>query len=104
MTYEAENQGGGQWVITFMRFDPAAGHDGFTVVSTQEVAGHAEGSLDSGQWFAVGLYREGSHWICAAHATEGHQYVPGIVRDLCYGEDEGSCQVKLTVREAPAQH
>jgi hypothetical protein len=101
MTYTAENRGGGQWVMTFMRFNPATGHDGFEVVSTQDVTGHTEGTLDSGQWFAVGLYREGGHWICAGPATENRQYVSGVVRDLCYGEDAGSCQVKLTVREAP---
>ena len=100
MTYVAENLGGGQWMMTFMRFDPASGHDGFTVVSSQDVSGHIEGNLDAGQWYAVGLYREGGHWICAAPATENRQYVQGVVRDLCYGEDAGSCQVKLTVHEA----
>jgi hypothetical protein len=104
MTYSAENRGGGQWVMTFMRFDPASGHDGFDVVSTQDVSGHVEGTLDPGQWYAVGLYREGSHWICAGPATENRQYVAGVVRDLCYGEDAGSCDVKLTVREAAPGH
>ncbi|MGA2410284.1 MAG: hypothetical protein ABSG46_07855 [Candidatus Binataceae bacterium] len=104
MTWEAENHGGGSWVLTFLRFDPDSGHDGFTVVSTEDIAGHAEGSLDTGQWYAVGLYRVGGHWICAAPATESHQYVPGVVRDLCYGEDEGDCQVKLTVHDVSANH
>jgi hypothetical protein len=102
MTYVAENRSGGEWVMTFMRFDPASGHDGFTVVSSQDVTGHVKGTLDAGQWYAVGLYRDGSHWICAAPATENRQYVRGIVRDLCYGEDSGSCQVKLTVSEGSA--
>jgi hypothetical protein len=104
MTYTAENRGGGQWVMTFMRFDPESGHDGFDVVSTQDVNGHTEGTLDPGQWYAVGLYREGGHWICAGPATENRQYVAGVVRDLCYGEDAGSCDVKLTVREAGPGH
>ena len=104
MTYTAENRGGGKWVMTFMRFDPDSGHDGFDVVSTQDVTGHVEGTLDPGQWYAVGLYREDGHWICAGPATENRQYVAGVVRDLCYGEDAGSCDVKLTVREATPSH
>lgn len=104
MTYVAENRGGGEWVMTFMRFDPDSGHDGFTVVSSQDVTGHVKGTLEAGQWYAVGLYREGTHWICAAPATENSQYVRGVVRDLCYGEDPGSCDVKLTVSEGSANH
>jgi hypothetical protein len=104
MTYTIENRGAGRWVMTFMRFDPATGHDGFEVVSTQDVIGHVEGTLDPGQWYAVGLYREGDHWICAGPASENQQYVKGVVRDLCYGEDAGSCDVKLTVREASPGH
>jgi hypothetical protein len=102
MTYVAQNRGGSEWVMTFLRFDPDIGHDGFTVVSSQDVTGRVQGKLDAGQWYAVGLYREGSHWICAAPATESRQYVKGIVRDLCYGEDTGSCQVKLTVSDSSA--
>jgi len=104
MTYVADNRSGNQWVMTFLRFDPDSGHDGFTVVSSQDVRGQAAGSLAAGQWYAVGLYRQGSHWICAAPASENRQFVPGIVRDLCYGEDPGSCQVKLTVRETSPSH
>ena len=104
MTYVAENRGSGAWVMTFMRFDPDSGHDGFTVVSSQDVAGRVQGTLDAGQWYAVGLYRDGSPWICAAPATENSQYVHGVVRDLCYGEDPGSCDVKLTVSEGSANH
>jgi hypothetical protein len=104
MTYVAENLSGGEWVMTFMRFDPDSGHDGFTVVSSQDVTGRVQGTLDAGQWYAVGLYREGSHWICAAPATENPQYVRGVVRDLCYGEDPGSCQIKLKVSDSLANH
>src|SRR5690242_21063661 len=60
MTYEAINRGGGRWLMTFMRFDPSGlGHDGFTVSSTQEVAPHASGTLEPGQWYAVALYGSG---------------------------------------------
>jgi hypothetical protein len=102
MTYDATRRGVGRWVMTFMRFDPAGGHDGFTVFESQDVNGRVGGMLEPGQWYAVGMFREGSHWICAARAGENHQFVPGIVRDLCYGESEGSCDVKMTVRESAA--
>jgi hypothetical protein len=99
MTYAATNRGGGAWMLTFMRFDPGGGHDGFTVYSTQTVSGRTSGTLEPGQWYAVGLYHEGGHWICSGPAAENHQFVPGVVRDLCYGQAEGNCEVKLTVRE-----
>ncbi|HXZ88438.1 MAG TPA: hypothetical protein VEF07_07685 [Candidatus Binataceae bacterium] len=100
MTWEAANRGGGRWVLTFMHFDPAGGHDGFTVASTQDLRGHTSGRLEAGQWYAVALYREGSHWICPGNARESDEPSPGVVSNLCYGEDPGSCPVKLTVRPA----
>jgi hypothetical protein len=100
MTYDASIRGSGHWVMVFMRFDPSGGHDGFTVFDTRDVSGQITGPLEPGQWYAVGMYREGSHWICSARAGETHQFVAGIVRDLCYGETEGGCDVKLTVRES----
>jgi hypothetical protein len=99
MSYEAIMRGSGRWVMIFMRFDPSGGHDGFTVFDTRDVSGQVSGPLESGQWYAVGMYSEGGHWICAAPAEENHKFIPGIVRDYCYGETEGSCDVKLTVRE-----
>ncbi len=99
MTYDLSLRGSGRWVMIFMRFDPAGGHDGFTVFDTRDVTGQISGPLERGQWYAVGMYREGDHWICAAQAEENRQFVPGIVRDYCYGETEGECDVKLTVHE-----
>jgi hypothetical protein len=100
MAYEAANRGSTNWMLTFMHFDPAGGHDGFTVVSTRAVSGHAEGTLGAGQWYAVALYREGSHWICPGNARENHERERGVVSNLCYGEDPGSCPLRLTVRPA----
>jgi hypothetical protein len=100
MTYDASVRGGGSWTMTFMRFDPTGGHDGFTVFDSREINGQLSGTLERGQWYAVGMYREGGHWICAAQAQESHQFVAGIVRDLCYGASEGGCDVKMIVREA----
>ncbi len=99
MTYDASLRGGGRWVMIFMRFDPSGGHDGFTVFDTRDVTGRVTGSLERGQWYGVGMYREGSHWICSAQAEESDQVVAGVVRDYCYGRTAGSCEVKLTVRE-----
>ena len=99
ITYEATNRGGGRWLMTFMRFDPSGlGHDGFTVSSTQDVAAHAEGKLEAGQWYAVALYRSGGHWICPGNAGESDEPASGVVSNLCYGRDPGECAVKLTVR------
>jgi len=100
MAYEAVNRGGERWMLTFMRFDPAGGHDGFTVVATRPVSGHTEGTIEAGRWYAVALYREGGHWICPGNARENDKPAPGVVSNLCYGEDPGSCPLKLTVRPA----
>jgi hypothetical protein len=101
MTYVANKRGGGRWMMTFMRFDPSGGgHDGFTVVSTRMIRGAVSGSLEPGQWYAVALYHSGGHWICPGGARESDERTPGVVSDLCFGEDPGSCPVKLTVRPA----
>jgi hypothetical protein len=99
MSYDASLRGGGHWVMIFMRFDPSGGHDGFTVYDTRDVTGRVTGTLERGQWYGVGMYREGSHWICSAQADENDQVVPGVVRDYCYGRTAGSCDVELIVRE-----
>jgi hypothetical protein len=100
MTYDASMRGGGHWVMTFMRFDPSGGHDGFTVFDSREVSGQVSGTLERGQWYAVGMYREEGRWVCAGPAQENHQFVAGIVRDLCYGRADGGCDVKMIVRES----
>lgn len=101
MTYTARKRGGGRWIMTFMRFDPAGGgHDGFTVVSSHMIRGDVSGSLESGQWYGVALYRSRGHWICPGNARESDEPAHGVVSDLCFGEDPGSCPVRLTVRPA----
>jgi hypothetical protein len=103
MTYEATNRGGGRWLMTFMRFDPSGlGHDGFTVASAREVTAHTNGTLDSGQWYAVALYGSGGHWICPGNAAENDEPAPGMVSSLCYGRDPGECTVKLLVQPQSA--
>jgi len=99
MSYDASMRGSGHWVITFMRFDPSGGHDGFTVFESREVSGQVTGTLERGQWYAVGMYREEGRWVCAGPAQENQQFVAGIVRDLCYGTADGGCDVKMIVRE-----
>lgn len=102
MTWDASQSGGGRWTMIFMRFDPSGGHDGFTVFDTRDIEGRVTGPLEPGQWYAVGMYREAGHWICAAQAQESRKFVPGIVRRYCYGRSEGNCDVRLTVRESGA--
>jgi hypothetical protein len=99
MTYETANHSAHRWLMTFMRFDPSGGgHDGFTVFSTQDITARSQGSLEPGQWYAVALYRSGGHWICPGNARESDEPGQGLVSDLCYGEDPGTCPVTLTVR------
>ncbi len=101
MTWRATKRGAGHWIMTFMHYDPAGGHDGFTVVATSEVnGGEAAGTLDPGQYYAVALHRSGGHWICPANASESHDAAAGAISNLCYGEDEDSCDVKLVVGSA----
>ncbi len=100
MTYNASLRGSGQWMMIFMTFDPSGGHDGFTIFDSRDVTGSVTGSLERGQWYAVGMYRDGGRWVCAAQAQENRQFVSGIVRDLCYGASADGCDVKLIVREA----
>ena len=97
MSYEATSRGG-RWMMTFMRFDPTGGHDGFTVVSARALSGRVEGALEPGQWYAVALYRSGGHWICPGNARATDRPAPGVISDLCYGEETGSCPVRLSVR------
>lgn len=103
MTWRATKPGAGHWLMTFMHYDPAGGHDGFTVVATSEVnGGAAAGTLAAGQYYAVALYRSGGHWICPANASENHVAAAGAISKLCYGEDDDSCDVKLVVGPADA--
>lgn len=100
MTWHASKRGVGRWMMIFMRYDPTGGHDGFTIASTNPVDGQAHGSLDAGRWFAVAQYSSGGHWICPANASESSTEAAGSISNLCYGEDEGSCDVKLIVKAA----
>jgi hypothetical protein len=98
MTWHATKVGGGEWIMTFMHYDPTGGgHDGFTLLDTRDVDGEAEGTLEAGRYFAVALHRAGGHWICPANASDNHDSSAGVISSLCYGEDEDSCDVKFKV-------
>jgi hypothetical protein len=102
ITWRATAHGGGQWLMTFMHYDPSGGHDGFTVVTTSEVRGNAEGTLNSGQWYAIALYRSGAHWICPGNASDNDSPPGGAISSLCYGRNDDGCDVSLIVRPAEA--
>jgi hypothetical protein len=102
MTWHATRRGAGHWLMIFMRYDPAGGHDGFTVVSTHRIDGQAEGLLDAGRWYAVAQYNSGGHWICPGNASAAAGSSPGSISNLCYGEDEGGCDVRLIVKARDA--
>ncbi|HVN88382.1 MAG TPA: hypothetical protein VMT61_01070 [Candidatus Binataceae bacterium] len=100
MTWQATKRGAGRWLVIFMHYDPAGGHDGFTVVSTNPVNGQTQGSLDAGHWYAVAQYDSGGHWICPANASASSAGAAGAISNLCFGEDDGACDVKLTVKSS----
>ncbi|HLW69881.1 MAG TPA: hypothetical protein VKS22_04580 [Candidatus Binataceae bacterium] len=102
--WRATLQGGGQWLMTFMHYDPAGGHDGFTVVSTSNVRGNAAGALNAGQWYAVALYRAGDHWICPGNASDDDEPPGGAISSLCYGRGDDGCDVSLIVRPAESSN
>src|SRR5258708_39786501 len=56
MSWHATPRGAGRWLMTFMHYDPAGGHDGFTIVSTRAIHGSTNGVLEAGQYYAVALY------------------------------------------------
>lgn len=100
MTWSANRTGMGEWVMTFMHYDPqGGGHDGFTVISIQKVGSGASGTLAAGRYYAVALHRSGSHWICPANASPTGASA-GYITRLCYGADEDSCDVRFTVEGA----
>lgn len=102
MTWTARKTGPGQWVLTFMHYDrQGGGHDGFTVISTHTVNGTASGTLDAGRYYAVALHRAGEHWICPENASPTGASAGDVTR-LCYGANEDSCEVRLTVQAAGA--
>jgi hypothetical protein len=90
-----------RWQVFLMKFDPAGGHDGFTITNSYELGpgrGHASDNLDAGQFFAVALYSSSGHWICPGPANETD--APGSLSNLCYSTSGGSCDVSLTVKSA----
>ena len=98
MSWSATTSGPGEWLMTFMHYDPSGGHDGFSVVATSELHARTEGTLEAGQYYAVAMHRTGEHWICPADASEDDSVSSGVISSLCYGRDEDSCDVKLVVR------
>ncbi len=100
MTWHATKAGEGRWLMAFMHYDPAGGHDGFTLVSTHEVGSSASGTLAAGQYYAVALHRAANHWICPANASDSDELPAGTISQICYGHDDDSCDLKLMVKSA----
>ncbi|MGH7925113.1 MAG: hypothetical protein ACREQH_11055 [Candidatus Binatus sp.] len=101
MEYQVTARPGRQWRIFFMQYSPDAAHDGFDIVNSREIpsrGGPVAGTLASGRYFAVALYREGSHWICPDYTHDDRNPKLGEVSNLCYGEDGPPCLVKLQVK------
>jgi hypothetical protein len=100
MEYVATARPGRQWRIFFMQYSPDAAHDGFDIINSREISSRGDpvsGSLATGQYFAVALYREGGHWICPDYTHDDRNSKLGEVSNLCYGDDGPPCLVKLQV-------
>jgi hypothetical protein len=100
MIWRAKKTGAGRWLMAFMRYDPAGGHDGFTLVSTREVGSSASASLPAGQYYAVALHLMENHWICPANASDSEEPPARAISQICYGRDDDSCDVTLTITPA----
>ncbi len=106
MHYEFSAHDGRQWQVFFMVLTPTGGHDGFTVVRTDEARASepAAGVLPQGRYFAVALYRSaGGSWTCPSFARDERGGDPGVLRNFCYGEGASGCEVALKVRRVEAE-
>ena len=103
MSYRVVNHGGSRWELLLMQFEPGSAHDGYEVVSSQELPAGAEragGALAPGRYFAVAMYRGGGgRWICPGYA-EDKDRPAGAVSRICYDEESPGCPVALTVLSA----
>ena len=105
MKYEFSARDGRRWQVFFMMLTPTGGHDGFTVVRSDEPrAGQpATAVLPQGRYFAVALYRSaGGSWTCPSFARDAQRGEPGVLRNFCYSDGADGCAVALTVRRVDA--
>jgi hypothetical protein len=99
MRFQVARQGG-RWRLLLMSFDPMGGHDGFTIVESQDLSSavpSGRGQLPSGRYFAVAQYLQDGEWICPGYAQKSAKYNPNEVASICYDEESTGCAVKLIV-------
>ncbi len=90
-----------RWQVFLMQFDPAGGHDGFSITNSYDLGPGSHSTSDNlgaGRFFAVALYNSGGHWICPGPARD--EPAPGTISSLCYSPSGGACDVSLTVRSS----
>jgi len=102
MNYDLSARAGLQWQIFFMTFDPNSAHDGFEITDSKELGLRgvpATGKLSPGRYFTAAMYRQSAGvWVC--HKYSRLQPSPkGIVANICYGRQEPTCLVTLTVKD-----
>lgn len=104
MRFQAARQDG-RWQLLLMTFDPSGGHDGFTIVESQDLSSaipSSGGQLPAGRYFAVAQYLQGGEWICPGYAQKSSNYIPHQVASICYDEESAGCAVKLIVSPVSA--
>jgi hypothetical protein len=103
MTYEAKATGRHTWILSFMQFQMGGPNEGFTSIEKNLLRPRGDsvtGQLPAGHYFAVAVYRRGSYWPCPQYVQEDDRVKPGVIATLCFGEESGSCPVKVTIRPA----
>ena len=101
MNYDLSARAGLQWQIFFMQFEPNAAHDGFEITDSKEVGLRGvtqSGKLAPGRYFTVAMYRQRAGvWVC--HKYSRVQPNPKGVANICYGREDPTCLVTLTVKD-----
>ena len=102
VSFSAVSKGSRPWRLFFMQFSLNAAHDGFDITSSVDVppGGRYGGSLSSGRFYAVALYRSQDHWICPRSSEEEEHHEPGVLSKICYSDEEdGPCRIELIVKQ-----
>ncbi|MGO9453615.1 MAG: hypothetical protein ACLQDV_21585 [Candidatus Binataceae bacterium] len=105
MRYQVSSNGGSSWQIFFLQFEMNGPHDGYSIIQSRQVTSAPQtGTLHTGRYSAVAMFRRGGVWVCG-YAQESAR-PPGTITNLCYAaESDPDCTVTLSVNpdQASAQ-
>ncbi|MGO9607360.1 MAG: hypothetical protein ACLQAT_28865 [Candidatus Binataceae bacterium] len=105
MRYQVASKSGSSWQIFFMQFEMNGPHDGYSIIQSRQVTSAPQtGTLRTGQYSAVAMFRKGGVWICGYAQESARPH--GAITSLCYAaESDSDCAVTLSVNpdQAAAQ-